>query len=523
MAKKYSKYTDQQYLKLWEKFRDNIDKATPIDLSETPLERKNRVEELEKKPEEWFKYYFPNFYTSEPADFHKRSTRKVLNNPEYYLVRSWSRELAKSARTMMEVLYLVLTGKKSNVLLVSDSLSNATRLILPYKVNLESNNRIINDYGPQQAIGSWEASEFITKNGKSFRALGAGQSPRGTRNDAARPDVILLDDIDTDEDCRNPDIIRNKVEWIESALIPTRSISEALLIIACGNIIATYCCITEMAKKADDHEVVNIRNKYGKSTWPQKNTEEMIDRVLSTIGWTAKQREYYNNPIVEGVLFQDVTYQKAPQLRHCESVIVYADPSTSNKDKPKGKSANSRSYKAVMVIGYYQFQFFTYWLRLQQVGNATFINWLYHAHEFCKQKGVDPINIYIENNSLQDPHFEQVIKPAIKTKAIDDCIPMIYVRKDERKKPDKFERIDGTLHPIDEAGNLLFDKKLEGTPDMDTMESQMKSVSPNAKIIDGPDCLEGGVWLLKNKKTSGSSSSSGNTDHAIGKRTNNKY
>lgn len=346
------------------------------------------------------------------------------------------------------------------------------------------------------------------------------QGTRGTRNDAARPDVILIDDIDTDEECRNPDIIRNKVEWIESALIPTRSISEPLLIIACGNIIATYCCITEMAKKADRHEVVNIRDKNGKSTWPEKNTEEMIDRVLSTIGWTAKQREFFNNPIVEGVLFDAVTYAKAPQLRHCESVIIYADPSTSNKDKRTGAAAGSRSYKAVLVIGYYKFQYFTYWVRLQQAGNSRFVDWLYHAHEFCRKKGVDPINIYIENNSLQDPFFEQVIKPAIKTKAFEECIDMIYVRKDERRKPDKFQRIDGTLHPIDEAGNLLFDEKLKGTPDMDTMEAQMLSVSPNAKIIDGPDCLEGGVWLLKKRKTLGTTHS---TAYTVSKRTSLKY
>src|SRR5690606_30958260 len=173
--------------------------------------------------ETWFAYYFPNFYTSEPADFHKKSTKLVMSNPELYLVRSWSRELAKSARTMMETLKLTLTGHKKNVLLVSNSYDNAVRLLLPYKNILESIQRIINDYGEQESIGKWENGEFTTKQGVSFRALGAGQSPRGTRNDANRPDLILIDDIDTDEECRNPERIRNKVKWIEEALIPTRS------------------------------------------------------------------------------------------------------------------------------------------------------------------------------------------------------------------------------------------------------------------------------------------------------------
>lgn len=511
-------YSDKKYLEEWKVFSENVNRATPIDLNETPIEKKKRIERLEKDDEAWFAYYFPNFYTSEPADFHKKSTRKVMANDEYYLVRSWSRELAKSARTMMETLKKILTKRKRNLLMVSDSFDNAKRLLLPYKVNLESNNRIINDYGPQQSLGNWEAHEFKTKGGASFRALGAGQSPRGTRNDAVRPDIILIDDIDTDQDCRNKDIIRERVEWIESALIPTRSISEALLIIACGNIIAKYCCITEMAKKADSHEIINIRDKEGKSTWPQKNSEEQIDRVLKTIGHTARQREYFNNPIVEGTTFKSVKYAKAPLLRSCEMVVVYADPSTSNKDKQKGKSANQRSYKSVQIIGYKNYQYFTYWIRLQQVGNKTFVNWLYDAYDFCKRNRVDTVNIWIENNSLQDPHYEQVIYPQILQKANEDCIPVIPVRKDTRNKPEKFERVDGTLQPIDEAGNLLFDEKLKGTEDMETMEAQMLSVSPDCKIMDGPDCNEGGTWIIQNRKVTRT-----NTSYAFGQRTSHRY
>lgn len=510
--------TDKKYLEDWNTFRENINKATPIDLSESPPEKKKRIERLEKDNEAWFKYYFPNYYTAEPADFHKRSTNIVMNNMEYYLVRSWSRELAKSARTMMEVLKLVLTGKKKNVLLVSDSSQNATRLLLPYKVNLESNNRIINDYGKQQSLGNWEAHEFKTKKGKSFRAIGAGQSPRGTRNDAARPDVILIDDIDTDQDCRNSDIIDDRINWIEEALIPTRSISEPLLIIACGNIIAEYCCIAEMAKKADRHEIVNIRDKDGNSTWPNKNTKEMIDRVLSTISWNAQQKEYYNNPIVKGKTFTSVKYAKAPPLHTCEMVVIYADPSTSNKDKPRVKGAAQQSFKSVQVIGYKNHQYFNYWIRLQQVGNKTFVDWLYNAHEFCKRHRVDPITMYIENNSLQNPHYEQVIKPAILIKADQDCVDIIPIREDDRGKPDKYERIEGTLQPIDERGDLLFDEKLKGSEDMEVMEKQMLGVSPNQKIMDGPDCYEGAVWIIQNRKVVRR-----NTTHRVGRRPSRKY
>lgn len=490
-----SKSEDKKYLDLWEKFRDNTQKATPIDLKESAVDRKKRVEKLEKEPERWFKYYFPNFYTSEPALFHIKATKRVLGNPEWYEVRSWSRELSKSGRTMMEVLFLTLTGKKKNVLLVSSTYDNAERLLLPYFVILEFNNRIINDYGIQKSTGSWESGEFITKKGVAFRALGAGQSPRGTRNEAIRPDVILIDDIDTDEECRNKQRIKDKMKWIEEALYGTRSISNPLLWIVCGNIIAKFCCVSEMAKKADKHEIINIRDKDGKSTWPQKNTEELIDRVLSKISWAAQQKEYFNNPVADGDTFKKLYWDKCPPLRSCDSILAYADPSTSNKDKSAAKQA---SYKSVVIVGKKGLKRYVYKVWLKQTGNSTFVSWLFDAYLFLRNNGVDVPKVVIENNSLQDPHYEQVITPEIKRVNVEMGV-YLPISEDKRKKGDKFARIEGTLEPLNSKGNLIFNIDEKNNPDMITMEEQMLGVSETAKIMDGPDGLEGACWILENK------------------------
>lgn len=491
-----AKTTDKQYYEQWQRFRDNIAKSTPIDLQETAIAKKNRIAALEKSPEKWFKYYFPSFYTSEPAPFHIKATRRILDNPEYYEVRSWSRELSKSGRTMMEVLYLVLTCKKKNVLLVSNTYSDACRLLLPYKSLLEVNDRIINDYGKQESIGKWEAGEFVTQNGVAFRALGAGQSPRGTRNEAIRPDVILIDDIDTDEECRNKDRIKTKIKWIEEALIPTRSISGHLLIIVCGNLIAKYCCITELGKKADTWEVINIRDKYGKSTWPQKNTEAHIDRALGLISYNAGQKEYYNNPIIEGDTFVQINYGKVPKPSECEVIIAYADPATSNKDRGKSNA----SFKCVIIVGIKNFKYYVFRVWLDQANNSVFVDWLFEAESFFQQYKVEPKRLYIENNSLQDPFYQQVIKPLIQQRAKErGRVEQPPVIPDSRKKPEKFERIEGTLEPIDRMGNLIFSDEIKETPYMKVMHDQMLGVSPFSTTMDGPDALEGGVWLIKNR------------------------
>lgn len=506
MAKK----TNKAYFDLWQEFRDNTLKATPVDLNETATEKLKRIAHLEAHPEEWFKYYFPNFYTAEPAPFHKKSSQKVLTKMELFIIRSWARELSKSGRTMMETLYLALTGKKKNILMVSNNYDNACRLLLPYKSILEANNRIINDYGEQESIGNWESGEFVTRKGVAFRALGAGQSPRGTRKDEVRPDLILIDDIDTDEECRNPERIKQKVKWIQEALIPTRSISNALMIIVCGNIIAKYCCVTELSKLADEHEIVNIRDKEGKSTWPCKNTEEAIDRVLKTISYNSAQKEYFNNPISEGDVFKELTYDKCPPLSSCEDVLIYADPSTSNKDK------GNASTKAVAIIGFKNMKFYIYRMWVNTMSNAKFVDCLFEAYLYLNNNKVDTKRVFIENNSLQDPFYEQVILPLIyqQSRVYGFNLP---ITPDARKKPEKFFRVEGTLEPLNRLGRLIFNVDQKDEPNMVRTHDQMLGVSPTAKTIDAPDAIEGGIWIIQNRIVKKQNT------FVVGHRTNQKY
>ena len=488
------KATDRHALANWDELRDSILSSTTIDIDETASDKLKRIIKLDADPEQWFKYYFPNYAVSEPAPFHKKASRRVLNNPEFYEARPWSRELAKSTRTMMEILYLSLTGKKRNVILTSDSADNAERLLTPYKINLESNQRIINDYGVQEQLGHWEAREFVTRKGVAFRSLGAGQSPRGTRNEAIRPDVLLIDDFDTDEDCRNPETIKKKWNWLEQALIPTRSISVPLLIIFCGNIIAKDCCMQRALKKADHYEIVNIRGKDGLSTWPTKNTEAHIDRVLSIISWASAQKEYFNNPVEEGTTFKDITWGKVPPLNKFRFLVAYGDPAPSNKEA-KGKTG--ACYKTITLLGAIEGKLYVINCFLQHVKNSEYVGWYYDLEDYVKNK--TQVYNYIENNSLQDPFYEQVFKPlfveAGKAKG-----NYINITPDTRKKPDKFARIEGNLEPINRQGRLIFNDAEKDNPHMTRLEEQFKAIEPTlSALCDGPDAVEGGWWIINQK------------------------
>ena len=265
-----------------------------------------------------------------------------------------------------------------------------------------------------------------------------------------------------------------------------------------------------MAKKADKHDIINIRDKNGKSSWPQKNSEEHIDRVLSQISYNSAQQEYFNNPVIEGTVFKEIYYDKVPKLKDCDSVVIYSDPATSNKDKGKA------STKGVIVIGKKGLKYYVYRVWLDTMGNSKFIDCLFEAYQYVISEGVDVCKVYVENNSLQDPFYEQVLYPLIRQKS-NDTGKALPITPDTRRKAEKYFRIEGTLEPLNRLGNLIFNEKEKKNPNMQRMESQMLGVSEKAKMMDGPDMLEGGVWILQNR------SFTYNNDWRSGTRASRKY
>jgi len=482
-----NKAQKNQAVKDWDKYLKDLIRATVVDSSETQEDKLKRIERLEANDEAWFKYYFPNYYSSEPAPFHKRSTKRVMANPEYYEVRAWSRELAKSARTMMEVTKLVLTKKKRFVIITSASESSAVKLLKPYKINFESNQRIINDYGTQQTFGDWTDSAFNTKIGATFVALGAGQSPRGLRNEEVRPDVILVDDFDTDEICRNPDRVQQNWDWLEQALFATRSISKPLLIIFCGNIIAENCCIkkafkiAKKLKKGASAQIINIRDKKGKSTWA-KNTKEMIDRVLSLISWASAQKEYFNTPITLGKVFKKIHYGKMQPLNKYKFLVAYTDPSY----KKNGDT------KATALLGKYKDEYHVLQMFCANTTVAKMLDWNYQIKAYVGDKV--PVFYYIEY-----PWIDDALKIEIKAANLRHKTTLVP-KADERKKPDKFYRIEANLEPLNRAGKLIFNEDLQGSEDMENTEGQFLALSPKSRANDdAPDAVEGAKWIFDSK------------------------
>lgn len=485
------KQEDRYAIKEWESYKKTLQMDVGVDLTMSTTERRKLRKELEADPVKWMKYFFPNYAKYPFAQFHLDFIERATQNGEWFEVLSWARELAKSTVTMMVVLYLVMTGKKKNVVLTSATEKSAIKLLTPYREQLEYNSAIKLLYGAQPVLGQWKDNDFKIQRGAAFMAIGAGNAPRGTRNGEARPDVILVDDYDTDEDCRNPETLDKKWEWWERALFPTRSISEPTLVVFCGNIIAQDCCVKRAGEIADHWDVVNIRDEKGRSTWPEKNTEEHIDRVLASISTAAAQGEYYNNPIRKGGIFQNLQFSDVPPLESFKYLVAYGDPSYSDN-----KKSNS-SMKALVLMGRIDSTYYVIKTFLAHCTNAEYIGEYFKMRDYVGNRNT--VYYWMENNKLQDPFYSQVFMPllrdAVRTRG------RLDIRGDETKKTDKATRIEANLEPLDREGRLLFNKEEEKSPYMQELINQFTLFSMTLPYCaDGPDAVEGGVAIMDKKE-----------------------
>lgn len=492
--------SNKQAILEWDDLYQSIFKSTTPRQFNSPEEKAVYKRELEKpgNQEKWFAEMFPSYYKSRPARFQINSTKRLLVKKRYRQARRWARGLSKSIRRMMEVLYKhFVEGYRLNLLLISKTEDNAGRLLDPYKVNLEANQRLIDLYGEQEKPGKWGAFEFVTRKGASFRAVGCEQNPRGAKLEDLRVTCIIFDDADDDEVCRNIDRLNTRWEWIEKAVLPTIDISEDYLIFFDNNPIAEDCLVNRFAAYTDDDEIVPIIDSNGESTWPEKNSLADIQAIRNVMSDYAFQGEYLCNPVRLGKVFDKMNWGKCPPLSKLKFVVIYNDPATSNRDKPSGKSTAPNSTKASFVVGYLDGKFYVYNGRLDHMNNDDFIKGIYELHDYVGSRAA--IYNFIENNTLQDPFYEQVLKPSIHRIAKEQKRAVISIAGDDRKKPDKFFRVEATLQPLNKNGQLILNEDEKANPHMQRLESQFLSVSPNSRTMDGPDDIEGAVWIIQNK------------------------
>lgn len=140
--------------------------------------------------------------------------------------------------SQLYTLYRIVTGATHFTLIVMDSIDQAYPMLEAIKAELEANPRLKIDFPKVVDEGRvWQAGTIVTQNNIKVQVAGAGKKLRGLRHGAYRPDLVILDDIENDENVRKPEQRDKLHNWLKKTIMPLGSAGEKLDIIYIGTIL----------------------------------------------------------------------------------------------------------------------------------------------------------------------------------------------------------------------------------------------------------------------------------------------
>jgi hypothetical protein len=170
-----------------------------------------------------------------------------------------------------------------------------------------------------------------------LRALGAGQQVRGLNIDHTRPQLLVCDDAEDDENTATEDQRRKFKNWVYGALF--KACARHSKIIWIGNLVSRHCLIGEFCESPDWHSV-----KYGciledgTPLWPGMFDVDYLRndfREYQRSGMMAKWfAEMMNMPVPDGMGLigaDEIAYQPMRFSGDMQYGFITVDPAISKK------------------------------------------------------------------------------------------------------------------------------------------------------------------------------------------------
>jgi hypothetical protein len=292
---------------------------------------------------EFVKFFLKDYLTSDIPDFHKYLYTNIPKEPRMALATP--RGHGKS--TIVSVFYplwLALFEKRKDICIISASETLAVEWLRKIKRELDSNPKIHSFFGDLKS-DKWTESHIVLSNAShvNIRARGAGGQIRGFR-----PDVIICDDIETDESVESEEQRKKLKDWLFKACLNTLLPEGQFLLV--GTIIHPLSVLNDLlsidngwCKKKYQAYNAGIQEP-GNELWPQLWNHQRLQERKREIGSWAFASEYMNNPVSdETAPVKENMIRYWTELPTQLSVVIAVDPAYSEDD--------SADYKVYSVIG----------------------------------------------------------------------------------------------------------------------------------------------------------------------------
>lgn len=246
MAKMSANVFLKELAQIGDNFRLQIENEVD-GFSVDPLAQAERLKQVHD-PVNGFRFfaktYFPHYIDETESVLHKHLFNRL---PEITASKKGVREAIIAPRgeakstiaTQIHTLWEIVTGQTHYSLIVMDAFeSQAAPMLEAIKAELDTNQRLLQDFPEATGQGpTWRVGVMVTRNNIKVQAFGAGQKLRGIRHGAYRPDTVKLDDIENDENVKNPEQRKKTFDWLQKAVFKLGPPDGSLKVIYIGTML----------------------------------------------------------------------------------------------------------------------------------------------------------------------------------------------------------------------------------------------------------------------------------------------
>ena len=451
---------------------------------DTQEKREQRLTRAEADPLYFCRTYLPHYFSHPPAPFHHELIRFMEERGEVVTpaVVAAPREFAKSTVCSFGyVLQQICYGKRNFIIIGSDTEDLASDLTGYLYMELLYNERLHQDFG-ELVKANKPVDDFVTRNNIRVKARGRGQRLRGLKHRQWRPDLIILDDLENDVNVRNPEVVAQILDWVQSAVYPSLEANGTLMVI--GTILRQRSALHLMLTSPEEpycnfrRQIYRALKEDDTSLWEARHPTSRLHMQKQLMGSVAFNREKMNEPTPTSGLFQEnwIHYYHPDSLKDKNLLVVgFFDPSL--------EAGGSADYKAVVTVGYAKDELVFYVLdafiqktTLEQTLRAVFNR---HREQTYIQFGVED-NLF---QRLLLKEFDQMGRE----------LGLLLPLKGVTHRLAKETRV-ASLSPLLERGQVRF---IRGHSDQEKLIEQLLYFPSRTLHDDGPDALAGAVTLAQ--------------------------
>jgi len=263
-----------------------MEQIIEIDSFEQKWAEQNALKKLKKDIGLFGRTMFPTALNKTIPPFHNEIYKSLSDETLRRVLIAAPRGTAKSTVTSLILPLHKIAFKPSGedlfIVIISESQSQSINFLSRIKYHLDSSNnfkQMFGNYGAETAK-RWTNNDIVLSNGARIIAVGTGQRVRGFIEGDTRPNLIIIDDYESELNAATAEGRAKNRKWVTEAVIP--SLSDEGRVVMIGTVISEDCFLY-WAKESSAWNVLwyAIYGDDGKSIWEERFPEERILQIKS--------------------------------------------------------------------------------------------------------------------------------------------------------------------------------------------------------------------------------------------------